>query len=263
MKSERQTPNAPGVVEHFDRLSTTGAWSRLYDELDGLSYHAHIRRRRVLELLPDRLGDVVDVGCGPGVMVDAVLDRGGTFCGIDLSEEMVSEGALKFGDRGGVDFAVGDIEHLDLSAESCDQVICMGVIEYLTEPTRAFAEIARILRPGGITVVTVPKRRHVDLVTIGALAPVRALARRAGKAGSDSLPRLRMQPGELDAAAASAGLQLAGGSQYHYTPLPYPFNRVAPGMTMKLNLPFERWHADRGRARSFLAHGYVGCYHKP
>lgn len=251
------------VVEHFDRLSTTGAWTRLYEDADGLSYHAHVRRRRVLELLPNELGEVVDVGCGPGVMVEAVLARGGRFSGIDVSAEMVSEGRTRFGQLDNVTFAIGDIEKIGLPDASCDQVICMGVIEYLSQAGKAMGEIARILRPGGTATVTVPKRRHVDLLTIRALAAVRALARRAGMSGSDQLPRLRLQPGELDATAAAAGLVPAGGSQYHFTPLPYPCNRLAPELTMKLNLPFERWHAHRGRVRSFLAHGYVGRYRKP
>ena len=79
------------VVEHFDRLSATGDWSRLYEVADGFTYHFHVRRARVLELLPARLGRVVDVGCGPGVMVEAVLSRGGTFDGVDLSPDMVAE----------------------------------------------------------------------------------------------------------------------------------------------------------------------------
>lgn len=263
MEPVPRSPSASPVIEHFDLLSATGAWSRLYGELDGLSYHAHVRRRRVLELLPDRLGHVVDVGCGPGVMVDAVLERGGTFQGIDMSPAMVAEGRAKFGHLKGVTFDVGDIENLNLADASCDQVVCMGVVEYLTQAARAVSEIARILRSGGTAVATVPKRQHIDLLMIGALAPARAIARRAGRALDDQLPRLRLQPDELDATASGAGLEPAGGSQYHFTPLPYPFNRLAPETTMKLNLPFERWHADRGRVRSFFAHGYVGRYLKP
>ena len=250
------------VIEHFDRLSTTGEWTQLYATADGHSYHAHVRRRRVLELLPDRLGHVVDVGCGPGVMVEAVLERGGTFHGVDLSQAMVEEAGTLFGHLEGVSFDIGDIETLDMADGSSDQVVCMGVIEYLSRPERALSEMARVLREGGLAVVTVPKRRHIDVATVGAMAPARALARRAGMTGADRLPRLRLQPDELDAAAEAAGFTPVAGSQYHFTPLPYPLTRLAPATMMKLNLPFERWHAHRGRMRSFFAHGYVGLYRK-
>jgi 2-polyprenyl-3-methyl-5-hydroxy-6-metoxy-1,4-benzoquinol methylase len=251
------------VVEHFDRLSATGDWSRLYEVADGFTYHFHVRRARVLELLPARLGRVVDVGCGPGVMVEAVLARGGTFDGVDLSPEMVREAEDRFGHLDGVSFRQGSIEALELPDRHYDQVICMAVIEYLKTPDLAMAEIARVLCPGGIAVITVPKRQHIDRVTVAATAPLRALARAVGASGADKLPRLSLQPDELDRAAERAGLTPDGGSQYHFTPLPYPVSRIAPGLCMRLNVRFERWHSTRAPVRSFLAHGYVGRYRKP
>jgi ubiquinone/menaquinone biosynthesis C-methylase UbiE len=251
------------VVEHFDRLSRSGDWSRLYAVADGSSYHFHVRRTRVLELLPQRLGRVVDLGCGPGVMVEAVLERGGTFEGIDLSPEMVREARERFGLRQGVSFKEGNVEAPDLPSETYNQVICMAVIEYLNTPDRALSEIARILRPGGIALITVPKEFHIDHVTTSIAAPIRYLAHKMGVAQSDHLPRLCLQPGALDAAAIRAGLVPDGGAQYHFTPLPYPLTRLAPGVCMRLNVPFERWHSTRAIVRSFFAHGFVGRYRKP
>ncbi|MGH9847473.1 MAG: class I SAM-dependent methyltransferase [Blastocatellia bacterium] len=250
------------VIEHFDHLSATGSWSHLYAVTDGFTYHFHVRRQRVLDLLPERLGRVADVGCGPGVMVEAVLKRGGTFDGVDLSPEMVREAAEKYGSLEGVSFREGSIEALSLPGESYDQVLCMAVLEYLSTPDRAMAEIARILKPGGIAVVTVPKRLHVDHLTVALTAPLRALARMAGLGTADALPRLRMQPDELDRAALEAGLVPDGGSQYQFTPIPYPLTRIAPNLCMRLNLPFEKWHATRSALPSFLAHGFVGRYRR-
>ena len=251
------------VIEHFDHLSSTGSWSHLYSVADGFTYHFHVRRKRVLELLPERLGRVADVGCGPGVMVDAVLSRGGSFDGVDLSPEMAREAREKFGHLSNVSFREGDVESLTLPDSTYDQVLCMAVIEYLAAPRRAMAEIARILKPGGIAIVTVPKRWHIDQLTVAATAPARALMRLFSQGTADSLPRLRMQPEELDKAAVDAGLTPDGGSQYQFTPIPYPFTRISPNLCMRLNLPFEKWHETRTTALSFLAHGYVGRYRKP
>ena len=250
------------VIEHFDRFSLSRDWSRLYEVADGFTYHFHVRRQRVLELLPERLGRVLDVGCGPGVMTEAVLARGGTFEGIDLSPEMVREATDRFAGREAVGFREGSIEAIDAPDERYDQVICMAVIEYLASPDQALAEIARVLKPGGVTIVTVPKRRHIDLVTIGATAPVRAVARWFGGGRADRLPRLRLQPDELDQAAGAAGLIFDGGAQYQFTPMPYPLTRIAPQLSMRVNLPWERMFATRATWQSFLAHGYVGRYRK-
>jgi SAM-dependent methyltransferase len=196
-------------------------------------------------------------------MVEAVLARGGAFEGVDLSPAMVQEARQRFGHFGGVSFTQGDIEALDLPGSAYDQVICMAVLEYLRTPDRALAEIARILRPGGCAVITVPKRWHIDRLTVAATAPVRAVGRALGWGRSDSLVRRALQPAELDAAAARAGLIPDGGSQYCFTVVPYPFTRVAPEWCRRVNIRFERWHATRASVLSFFAHGYVGRYGKP
>ena len=250
------------VKKHFDHLSATGTWSQLYATADGATYHFHVRRQRVLELLPGKLGCVADVGCGPGVMVDVVRERGGTFDGFDLSPEMVQEAASLYGHLAGVRFRQGNIEKLEVPDESYDQVICMAVIEYLKTPDLALAEIARILKPGGVAIVTVPKRWHVDRMAVAVTTPFRSLAHAMGKKSADLLPRLCLQPDELDAAAARAGLKFDGGAQYHFTPFPYPLPRVAPSLFMRLNTPFEKWYATRSPMPSVLAHGYIGRYRK-
>lgn len=262
MTTQNSSAHAGSVIEHFDRLSTNRGWSNLYSTADGYNYHFHVRRDRVLQLLPKQLGRVLDVGCGPGVMTEVVLERGGVFDGVDLSPEMISEAKEKFGHLPNVRFNVGNIESIEANDDTYDQLICMAVIEYLKTPDRALAEMARVLKPGGVAIITMPKRWHISRVTVAANKPVRALAKLMGAATADHLPRLRLQPQELDDAARRAGLIYEGGSQYHFTPFAYPLTRIAPGLSMRLNLPFEKFHSQRGAFSSFWAHGYVGRYRK-
>jgi 2-polyprenyl-6-hydroxyphenyl methylase/3-demethylubiquinone-9 3-methyltransferase len=195
-------------------------------------------------------------------MTEVVLERGGVFDGIDLSPEMVREASEKFGHLPNVRFAVGNIEAIDASDNSYDQLICMAVIEYLKTPERAMAQMARVLKPGGVAIITMPKRWHISRLTVAATKPVRLLAKLLGAATADHLPRLRLQPQELDQAARRAGLMPDGRSQYHFTPVAYPLTRIAPDLTMRLNLTFERLHAARGSFTTFWAHGYVARYRK-
>lgn len=250
------------VVQHFDRYSTSGGWSGLYAKVDGVTYHFHFRRLRVLELLPERLGRVLDVGCGPGVMVKAVLDRGGTFLGIDVSPAMVDEGNKRFAGVPDVGFRLGNIENLELPSGAFDQVICMGVIEYLASSRRAFEEIARVLKPGGRAVVTIPKRYSFDHLATVLTAPLRLLGRALGFSDSDHLPRLQLQPDELDLSAKQAGLDRSGWAHYSFRIIPYPFTRFLPHLCMRANAPFERFHATSSDLVSFFSRGYVGSYVK-
>src|SRR4051794_39698324 len=104
MTMQRPISENKRVIEHFNKLSSSGKWSQLYGQLDGSNYHFQVRRRRVLELLPEGLGDVLDVGCGPGVMVESVKERGGTFLGIDISPAMVKEAREKYATLPNVSF---------------------------------------------------------------------------------------------------------------------------------------------------------------
>jgi ubiquinone/menaquinone biosynthesis C-methylase UbiE len=250
------------LIRHFDDEAATGHWSHLYDIADGLTYHFHIRRQRVMEYLPEKLGRVADLGCGPGIMVPLILERGGSFVGVDMSPEMIDEAKAKYGHLENVSFQVGNIEALDLPDESFDQVVVMGVIEYLEQPLKAMQEIGRVLKPGGLALVSVSKRYHTDRIAAPLTAPVRWVARRMGAKGSGQVARLGMQPRELDAAAVLGKMIPEGGSHYNFTPVPYPFTRMAPGLTMRINMPFERYHTTDNWLLGSLARGYLGCYRK-
>jgi hypothetical protein len=108
-----------------------------------------------------------------------------------------------------------------------------------------------------------PKRMHIDRVTVSATAPARFPARKIARRESDSPPKLLLQPAELESAVERAGLIADGVSQYQFTAIPYPLNRVAPRIGLKVNLRGESWHATRSRIRTFLAHGFVLRARKP
>ena len=55
-----------------------------------------------------------------------------------------------------VRFLKGELENLDLPAASFDRVICTEVLEHVLDPDAVLAAIARVLRPNGVAVVTVP-----------------------------------------------------------------------------------------------------------
>lgn len=99
-------------------------------------------------------GDLLDVGCGPGMMVRELLDsRPGDFriTVLDRSSAMVEASALRADNN--VRALVGRVEAMPLPDASFDVVLAMGVLEY-TEATAALAEIARVARPDGLVLVT-------------------------------------------------------------------------------------------------------------
>lgn len=102
---------------------------------------------------------VLEIGCGTGSMLRMLVRRGdfdGTVLGIEQSPVFVDAArgfatAEGIGDR--VEFRVGDAHHVDVPDASFDAVIVNTVLSHVTAPGTVLGEIARVLRPGGKTVV--------------------------------------------------------------------------------------------------------------
>ena len=143
------------VVRTFDQQAPGYA-----DGYAGESSFAHsfqIRRERVFELVGNaRGGKALDIGCGPGVTVEVLLQRNFEVFGVDASPEMVRECKRRFGQTPRTHFSVGKIEELKFPAAHFDLILCMGVLEYLEDDARALREIARVAKPGGMVILTVP-----------------------------------------------------------------------------------------------------------
>lgn len=137
------------VAEHYD------AWASSYErDLDAWSYRAPARvARSVVAHRPDA-AQVLDVGCGTG-LVGAALRAAGSqaeITGLD-----VSEASLRVAAASGVYAALhpADLQQpLELPDDSVDVVVCVGVLTYLPATEAVWRELVRVTRPGGIVALT-------------------------------------------------------------------------------------------------------------
>lgn len=106
----------------------------------------------LLRLLPKgaRLR-MLDLGCGPGNMLDFLAGHGDVF-GSDFSADALRFCRARKHER----VFRADFHRLPLRAGSFDVVTCIDVIEHLADDRRAIAELFQAVRPGGHLVVTVP-----------------------------------------------------------------------------------------------------------
>ena len=95
---------------------------------------------------------IVDLGCGPGDLVVEISRRlrDARIVGIDLSPSMLLWAGRHATTDGRVRFIVGDAADLPFDDASVDLVVSTLSLHHWSEPADVFAEIARVLRPGGV-----------------------------------------------------------------------------------------------------------------
>jgi SAM-dependent methyltransferase len=134
------------IEASYDRVAREYA-EHLYDELKGKPLD-----RQLLDRFAERLrsaGPVCDLGCGPGQIARYLRDRGVETHGIDLSPGMVAEARRLNPD---IPFSQGDMLALDSKDGTWAGIAAFYAIVHLLleEIPRAFAEMKRVLRPGGL-----------------------------------------------------------------------------------------------------------------
>ena len=122
------------------------AWVALVREGSRSEAHDTVLR----ELLPPPGGDALDVGCGEGRWTRYLAAAGWRATGVDRSEALVGAARAEHGDG---EYAVGEAEGLPVGDSSVDLVLCVNVLMHVVALEPAVAELARVLRPGGVAVV--------------------------------------------------------------------------------------------------------------
>ncbi|MGE0229525.1 MAG: class I SAM-dependent methyltransferase [Dehalococcoidia bacterium] len=115
----------------------------------------------------------LDIGCGDGQTAGPwLLQNGCQYVGVDISGN-----AVRAAQAVGLDARqIEDASALPFEDDSFDAAICVEVLEHLFQPSVAVGEARRVLRPGGVLLVTVPNvaywRRRVDLALLGRWNPL-------------------------------------------------------------------------------------------
>jgi SAM-dependent methyltransferase len=94
---------------------------------------------------------VLDIGCGPGHLLERLAHRGLVVTGIDLDPAMAERAAARLGGRAEV--RVADVAALPFPDGTFDLVVSTLSLHHWAAPPAGLAELARVLRPGGRAVI--------------------------------------------------------------------------------------------------------------
>lgn len=168
---------------------------------------------------------VVDVGCGGGILAEAMAARGADVVGIDLAADALAAARAHLRQTGvAVDYRETDAEALAAAEPAAfDVVACMEMLEHVPDPAAVVEACARLLRPGGTAVFsTINRNPKAWLFAIAGAEYVLGLLPR----GTHDYARL-IRPAELARWCRGAGLEAIAMQGVAYNPLTRRFSLTA------------------------------------
>jgi ubiquinone/menaquinone biosynthesis C-methylase UbiE len=219
------------VNSHFTKA--TPYWADVYrrqDDVDAVIFQE--RLRRVLALvdglaLPP-LSPVLEVGSGAGHATVALAKRGFVVEAIDAVQSMVDAtraNAASAGVGASIKAGLGDVHALPFADASFKLVVAMGVLDWFPSMVQPIRQLARVLEPGGYSIVTMDNqwglRQFVEPYTNPLLRPIKAVIKRLRGPSERNKDRALTYVASLrktDATLREAGLEKMAGLTLGFGP---------------------------------------------
>ena len=180
---------------------------------------------------------VLDIGCGGGLLAEAMAGRGAKVTGIDLSEEALKVARLHLKESG------RQVDYRHVSAEALaaerpagfDVVTCMEMLEHVPDPASIIRACSTLLRPGGQVLFSTINRtpKAFGMAILGGEYLLRLIP-----AGTHEYAKF-IRPSELEAWAREAGLVHRHSTGLHYNPLTREY-RMGPGLDVNYFMHFSK-----------------------
>lgn len=161
---------------------------------------------------------VLDVGCGGGILADAMARKGAHVLGIDLAVKSLRVAELHAMEAGTENVQYQEIAVEDLAAQRAgefDVVTCMEMLEHVPDPASVVTALGRLVKPGGWVFLSTLNRNAKSflMAIVGAEYVLRLLP-----AGTHEYNRF-IKPSELGQMCREAGLELQGAKGLTFNPL--------------------------------------------
>lgn len=216
------TRSTAGTNDNFDQaeLDKFGALANRWWDPQGPQKALHalnpVRLDYVKQRIALRDATVLDVGCGAGLLSEALAREGARVTATDLAPELIKVAKLhKLESQISVDYRLQSVESLAAEQPGCfDAITCMEMLEHVPDPSAIVAACASLLKPGGRLFLSTLNRTPVAfaLAIVGAEYVARLLPK-----GTHHYQDF-IKPAELAAWLRAAGLQLEDVSGLAYEP---------------------------------------------
>src|SRR6187551_3741967 len=172
------TPQSPHNSQNSDaaEIAKFEASAHRFWDVDGEFKALHklnpVRARYVQERCTLERSQILDVGCGGGLLAETLARAGAHVTAIDLAPSMVETARLHALEAGlTIDYRIDDAERLlNTQAGKYDVVTCMEMLEHVPDPAATMKVLGKLVRPGGHVFISTINRnfRSFALAIVGA-----------------------------------------------------------------------------------------------
>jgi SAM-dependent methyltransferase len=238
-------------ASYYDARYATGRYMAGFSDVFAACRHLTVREE--LAGLDSDVHDVLDYGCGEGRYFPVLTDAfpSAAIVGCDVSHTAVERAKALHPD--GTFLPMRD-EHVPLGAQSVDLVLSIEVLEHVADVGLATQEIGRVLRPGGVALLTTPCANPwslewiVNRVRRGGLQPSRDGYGRFATEEAGHLRRLQSR--DLDILLRRAGLEVdhfAFRAHLFTTLVAHPWPRMLLPLRLQVTIAMLDWRLWRTR----------------
>jgi 2-polyprenyl-6-hydroxyphenyl methylase/3-demethylubiquinone-9 3-methyltransferase len=211
-----------GEIKKFDDVAQI--WWDPKGEMGTLHTINPLRMKFITDVMDLSGRKVLDVGCGGGILTEALARCGAQATGIDLSKDSIEAAKLHANQQGlNIDYRYENIEETaSKHAGEFDAITCMEMLEHVPEPGKIIAACARLLKPGGHAFFSTINRtpKAFLFVIFGGEYILRLLPR-----GTHTYKKL-IRPTELKQWAQKSGLEFRRLASLIYNPFTGKFKVV-------------------------------------
>jgi 2-polyprenyl-6-hydroxyphenyl methylase/3-demethylubiquinone-9 3-methyltransferase len=181
--------------------------------------------------------NVIDIGCGGGILTESMHSAGARVTGIDMADGPLAVARLHQAESGtGVEYLHSTAEEIaGTRAGDFDVVTCLEMLEHVPSPRAVIESCAKLVRPGGDVFFSTINRNPKSFLfaIVGAEYLLRLLP-----AGTHDYEKF-IRPSELESWARHTGLELCDSIGMHYNPLTREYS-LGPNLDVNFLMHFRR-----------------------
>lgn len=214
-----ERPNAdPTELENFNQLAHT--WWDESGQFGALHKINPVRIEFIKQYQQIENKKLLDIGCGGGILSEALAKAGANVTGIDLAEEVLTIAKLHSLETGTpVNYLLESAEeHAQQQASQYDIITCMEMLEHVPDPQAIIQAAEQLVKPGGwVFLSTLNRNLKSYLLAIVGAEQLFSLVPKGTHNHQNFI-----QPAEIDSMARQAGLVLKQGAGIDFSPFSPP-----------------------------------------